>query len=346
MKKSLFVVLALLLATQVFGRFRYSYPIYPILGYGGSTGILYGAVAYLPKTENDNIYNMLFMGNALGQVDVQAQYIKEGIFKNTNFMLHGQYTTFFVEYYTENTDASEHKIHNTLMVGDVELIKRLEHDLFVGVFADYGNFQYGTNDLTHPYLKNDSKLLYGAKIGTDTRDNINSTKRGYFIETSTFMTNYDDKTPAQDDKNLVNVTLNAKHFYTFDAFASALTMANRVFASHNSIPTTRHLYQQAFDAEGGLRGYSEYRFRGDTTAMVQSELRANVAKIANIVPISVAGFAEWAWIEDGTFGSRTAFSYGGGFRVGLPPKYDTKLRFDLGVSEEGVGIHVVFGERF
>ena len=347
MRKTLFVVLALLLTTQIYGRFRYSYPIYPILGYAGSTGFLYGAVAFLPKTENNNIYNFLFMGNALGQIDAQAQYIKEDIFPYTNLILHGQYKTFFVDYYTTNSPDSEQKIHNSLMVGDVELVKQLDHDLFVSVFAEYGDFKYGSvNSQAYLYMADDTKLLYGAKLGKDTRDNIDSTKRGYLIEASVFRTNYKDKTISSNDKMLVSNTLDAKHFYTFDAFDSLLTMANRFYVANNSIATERHLYQQAFDGDGGLRGFSEYRFRGDTSAMVQSELRAKIIKIANIVPISGVGFAEWGWVEDVQFGIREAFSYGGGLRVGLPPKYNTQLRFDLGVSEEGVGFYAVFGERF
>ena len=80
-----------------------------------------------------------------------------------------------------------------------------------------------------------------------------------------------------------------------------------------------------------LRGWTENRFRGDKTYLIQGELRTDVWKdiLSGVVFLETG---EVASFKKSFKGPR--WSYGAGLRLGLPPTYAIKMRADLGISDE------------
>lgn len=79
-----------------------------------------------------------------------------------------------------------------------------------------------------------------------------------------------------------------------------------------------------------LRGYGAYRFDGSRFFIVQSEARFQLWGI-----VSASSFYEFGDISDEKSFKEPLKSYGVGLRIGLPPDYVAKVRFDFGFSREG-----------
>jgi hypothetical protein len=84
-----------------------------------------------------------------------------------------------------------------------------------------------------------------------------------------------------------------------------------------------------------LRGLPAGRFRDEGLASAQVELRHPI-----VGPLHAAAFVDGAWCD--------AFhaSAGAGLRLVLPPEADNTTRLDVGVSPDGWGVVLAFGEAF
>ena len=111
-------------------------------------------------------------------------------------------------------------------------------------------------------------------------------------------------------------------------------LALRAFAGTSLIAPAA--YSMAYTLGGShiLRGFTDRRFRGDKIYFGQSELRLPLWKniLSGVLFFElgeVAGFHQHL--------SGFLWDYGLGFRLGIPPSYNVKLRADLGVAPEKTG---------
>jgi hypothetical protein len=92
-----------------------------------------------------------------------------------------------------------------------------------------------------------------------------------------------------------------------------------------------------------MRGVTLNRFRGQHFYEAQGELRLRVLNW-----LSLVGFAAFADAADVSIADFTTpkLTGGGGLRLGLPPDYVAKARFDVGFSQDGWNFYLKFNEAF
>ena len=146
------------------------------------------------------------------------------------------------------------------------------------------------------------------------------------------------------------------HAYSFDLFDTQaeyyFTFANGMrtlaFRARNETTFVQNNQQVPFylqptlGSPDDLRGYDRYRFYGNDSSLVSAEYRWSVAET-----VEMAVFADGGNIyqRPGLIGFRDARGDGGiGFR--FKNKEATFMRFDLGVSPEGVHVWFVFNPIF
>ena len=125
-------------------------------------------------------------------------------------------------------------------------------------------------------------------------------------------------------------------FSLFDNFVLALKGA----AGLTFVNPSSYLFRFSLGGPDLLRGYRLNRFRGENYYVSQTELRYTPIKF-----LTVVGFFDFGQAED-TLSLSPRYSYGGGFRFGLPPDYNKKIRAEIGVGEDQYNIVVSFGHPF
>ena len=110
------------------------------------------------------------------------------------------------------------------------------------------------------------------------------------------------------------------------ALMDELVLASRAFYG-KSIGTPSYLYRYRLGG-GTLRGYRYSRFKGNTMYSVQEEARFPIWSV-----VTGSLFVGMGDVTDDTFG-KPFHSYGFSIKIGLPPDYVAKVRFDVGFSEE------------
>jgi predicted amidohydrolase YtcJ len=92
-----------------------------------------------------------------------------------------------------------------------------------------------------------------------------------------------------------------------------------------------------------LRGYYSFRFRGHHFTAAAAELRFPIWFFISGVLFGEAGRV---WVDDLDTRRPMATTAGVGLRIGLPPDFVKKLRFDVGFSPDQWGIFFAFDEAF
>lgn len=111
-------------------------------------------------------------------------------------------------------------------------------------------------------------------------------------------------------------------------------LALRVFAGTSLIAPASYSMAYALGGSHILRGFTDRRFHGDKIYFTQSELRLPLWK--NIFSgVLFFELGEVAGFEQNFSGF--LWDYGIGFRLGIPPSYNIKLRADLGIATEKTG---------
>ena len=108
-------------------------------------------------------------------------------------------------------------------------------------------------------------------------------------------------------------------------------LALRAFTGTSLIAPASYSISYTLGGSHILRGFTDKRFRGDKIYFGQSELRLPLWK--NIVSgVVFFELGEVAGFDQNFSGFR--WDYGLGFRLGMPPTYNIKLRLDLGFGAE------------
>jgi hemolysin activation/secretion protein len=135
----------------------------------------------------------------------------------------------------------------------------------------------------------------------------------------------------------------AEYYFTFANGMRALAFRARNETSfvqgNNQVP---FYLQPTLGSPDDLRGYDRYRFYGNGSSVLSAEYRWSVAETLELAVFADGGNV---YQRPGLIGVRDARGDGGiGFR--FKNKEATFMRFDIGVSSEGVHVSFVFNPVF
>jgi len=130
----------------------------------------------------------------------------------------------------------------------------------------------------------------------------------------------------------------------------ALYAPDLVLATHleGAASMGRRAYATSFSLGGAdlLRGYLANRFRGDAFVAATLELRFPIWGFVSGVAFADAGRVFRYGDESDLHARALGLAGGGGLRIGLPPDWLIKLRFDVGFSRDQWGLFFKFNEAF
>jgi len=177
----------------------------------------------------------------------------------------------------------------------------------------------------------------GPTLLYDSRDNGLVSHTGWYNEVSI---NFHGK-GTLSDYTFTNVQINSRKFIPF--YKKRCTWASEVYMSFNT-GTVPFRSNPAIGGFRFLRGYYTGRFRDKNLIFCQSEVRIPV-----YWKFGVVGFAGMGQLSpDLTSFSWQGMKYsaGGGIRFFLSKKENANIRIDYGITNEGGGLYMVFGEAF
>lgn len=186
------------------------------------------------------------------------------------------------------------------------------------------------------YFDEELFLFLKAFINYDSRDNWKDPKKGVFHQLS-----FGCK-PILDYHNSYCKGEGDLRFYLSLFKETSLhpslknsVLALRAFAgsslfSPSSYSMAYNLGRETpFQGLNTLRGFKQNRFRGDKIYLAQTEIRLPLWE-NYLAGVAFAELGEVSSYKENFTGF--VIDYGGGFRIGLPPDYDMKLRFDVGIG--------------
>ena len=181
------------------------------------------------------------------------------------------------------------------------------------------------------YFDPSAFVFLRAFLGFDTRDNWKDPKTGAFHQVSlgckAILSYPESYCQGNGDLRFYLSLFKESNFPLFkDSVLALRAFAGSSFLSSSSYSTKYSLAGYSFfQSINTLRGFKINRFIGDKIYFAQSELRFPIwdKYLQGVVFIELGEVAEF----NKTF-SGFVMDYGAGLRIGLPPKYDMKLRID------------------
>ena len=176
----------------------------------------------------------------------------------------------------------------------------------------------------------------GGLIIYDTRNNILNSTKGAYAE---IMFSVNNKLTLSH-YNFSTLILDFRKYYNLK---KRYTLALNSYSNFNNgkVPF------RAMPLIGGsrnLRGYYRGRFRDNNLLLFQAEVRIQLFK-----NFGIAGFAGIAQVADKVSNfnlNAFKYAYGYGLRYKLNKKENINLRLDMGFTNEGHGLYIVFAEAF
>lgn len=186
------------------------------------------------------------------------------------------------------------------------------------------------------YFDKELFLFLKSFAGYDSRDNWKDPKKGAFHQLSfgckailDYQTSY---CKAEGDLRfyLSLFKETALHQSLKNSVLALRVFAGSSLFSSSSYSLTYNLGgQNPFQGLNTLRGFKQNRFRGDKTYFAQTEIRLPLWE-KYLTGVLFTELGEVAGYKENFKGF--VIDYGGGFRIGLPPDYDMKLRLDFGAG--------------
>ncbi|EAY26740.1 BamA/TamA family outer membrane protein [Microscilla marina] len=176
----------------------------------------------------------------------------------------------------------------------------------------------------------------GLVFMIDTRDNVVSASRGFFLETSCYL--FDGVLGSNFSYSNYNFTFN-KYF----AIGQKMVIATNTVMTFN---TGEVPFVNLARAGGNsvLRGYAQYRFRDYNFIASQVEYRYMFLKRLGVV--AFAGLGDVFNKSEDLDANALKYSVGGGVRIALDAKEKINLRVDYGVGRDNNGVYVSVTEAF
>jgi len=212
-------------------------------------------------------------------------------------------------------------LHNNTFVSFVtEILIRREREALqneILIRKEQEELQNGESYFLKEFL-----VQVGGKIGYDSRDHMIDTKQGHYHQI------FFSCVPSLGlGSSFCMGELDLRFYYSlWDTY----TLALRTFAGSTFISKSSYSVNYTLGGPHVLRAFPENRFRGDRVHFSQMEVRSPFpTKWGRF--LSAILFAEYGQIaEYGKKFKGFKWDVGTGVRVGMPPHYRMKLRFDVG----------------
>lgn len=312
----------------------------PILAYEPTFGTIYGGAVFLERLSDPRyrFFTRLAFSTE-GEYSVLFD-LKKWAGTNTFFHLEVEVDDFARPYYGEGTDTDPDD--QIFLEGTVSralyFLKFLENGkVSMGPFLDYRGAELLNVDGTDipPPEYNETTLGLGMRFFYDIRDsNLNPTS-GVF-DTLTIRYVPDSLSTFKGSDTFFQAEVDHRIFYSP---APGTVLAGRLHLA-GSWGGPSYQYRYSLGGPYELRGFFNNRFRGDNLYVIQGEVRQKLFWI-----FSGAVFAEMGEVTDSRFDSPET-SYGGGFRMTLPPDHIAKVRLDFAWAKDQKSIYFIFGEAF
>ena len=305
--------------------------------------------AIMPSYKKNATYGHIFGGRFFiyptgdtGYYTALENTVSEDLFFSTSFsykywrtngdqfLLSADYDGFSEPYYGDGSqtkpedrqDLPIHKIHI-----ETEYVSKIVSNLYGGLFLQFDHRkERGGGVIQFPW---ELVLSGGFLFRYDSRNSyFNPTQGEYYQLRSWMLAHATSPVFLEGDVRL------------FFSLVKNLILAMRGTAGFTFLNPSSHLFRFYLGGPDQLRGFRLNRFRGEQYYLSQTELRYTPWKFLTVVGFFDLGLAD----QDLSLSPR--YSFGGGFRFGLPPDYNKKIRVEIGKGEDQFNFVVSFGHPF
>lgn len=317
----------------------------PAFGYSPETRTYIGAVAlftidlyqdYITRNSNAKL-ELNYSWNKQLIIDSEWNYF----FKEEKWFTKGKigfskYPDFYYGIGENTPDSNELVFNSNRLIVEIHGLKGLGNKLFMGLnfrYIDYRNIRYDNDDTYFPELKENRTIGFGYEIVKDTRNNLLTPTKGYYI--------YLNAGINFCDENYPEATLDIRYYKTWkEKFTLALRLLNDLnFAN----PPFYDLAMMGGDKN--VRGYYYGRFRDNHLTTLQSEFRFPV--VWRIGLAAFGGLSDLYSASNKSGLNKVNYNYGMGLRFLVDKSDKTSLRLDYAVGRGGNnGFYIAFGESF
>ncbi len=320
----------------------YDYTISPVFGYDPTTGFVFGAAGFVFPLKTPASYGDLqLMATTTGNLQVQANFIRYGLFKNMDFKMPVTYTN-FVEYYFGEGDATSagsfNEVFSDRFFVRPEFIMKVNDHTRASLFGDFRARSEkdvkdnGGNSLNNQLFPDEQNIGLGVGFMFDTRDNPVSTKLGFY--SAVYYENISEISSSNAGKSgLLWANLRYFHYISSSKFVLASRITGGI--SHGE---PSYLFRYTLGGAERLRGYYTNRYRGDRFYSAQLEFRFPLYR-----RFSGVCFLDEGDVSDDKL-NKILVSYGGGMRFSITD--NVNLRLDYGIGKDQNGVFFTFGEAF
>ena len=270
-------------------------------------------------------------------------------FRDNDIRIKGElgYYRYFYNYYGRGPNSKKEDLENySVNYPRVDFSYAVTQDRvwFYGVGFKFDNYNItqiesgGLLDIERPIgwqggVKSNAQIM----IIRDYRDNINSARKGSYLEL-----NLEQSLPSfLSSFNYRKVNLDYRHY---SSLFSTMTLATRILSSHASAATP-FFDLNYISSPLRSRGYADRRYMARNIITLQAEVRYPVIK-----KLSGVAFAAANSIYDGSIQNLSAaayrFSAGMGLRYSINKKERTKIRLDLATGGKELNIYLTMNEAF
>jgi outer membrane protein assembly factor BamA len=333
-----------------------SFRIYPTLAYAPETDLEIGiSTLYIFQAKKDS-NNRISELNAFTFFTLQKQYgiwLDNAIYgdKDKWFILgRTRFQRFPLLYYGVGPNAVKDypaTIDANYLLFRQRVLRKIAPNLFLGPEVDYQSLsrtsvEHHKNDVVKELpagSEGSSNIGLGGAIVYDNRHNVLNVRKGHFAEIG--LLNYSRKLGSKYDFNGINTD-----FRTYQPISKRDVLALQVTGNFytGNVPFNQ---MALMGGEIMMRGYYYGRYRDKNMIAAQAEYR--MLPLSFSKRIGAAFFAGTAVVAP-TIGSlrldNLKLAGGAGIRYLLFPKKDIFVRFDVGVTKEGVGFYFFTGEAF
>lgn len=319
----------------------------PTFGYSPETSTHIGAVALftlnfyqdgITRTSNAKVeFNYTWNKQIIAEAQWNYFFKKESWF--TRGQLHvSKYPDLYFGIGDNTPDENELKFESNRVIVEIDVLKRIKKNLFVGLgarYLNYSNLSFFDNVNSFSELKDDAVTGLKVIVLRDARNNILNASKGSYIE---FLNTHNISNVYYtlfgfDFRKYYEMKYNQDHVFA-GRFYSSFVFGNPTFYDFSVIGGDRY-----------ARGYFYGRFREQNFTTFQLEYRFKL-----FWRIGVAGFAGLSMVykDISSLNSHTFKPNGGlGLRFLVDKKENTNLRLDYAFGANGQdGFYVTFGESF
>lgn len=333
-----------------------SFRLYPTFAYAPETDLEIGfSTLYLFQAKKDST-NRISEINAFTFITLESQYgiwLDNALYgdKDKWFILgRTRFQRYPLLYYGIGPYADEHfpsTIDASYFLVRQRVLRKIKPNLFVGPEIDYQNL-FNTNVEHHaeddePEMpigsEGSSNLGLGAALVYDNRHNVLNVRKGFFGELG-FLA-YSESLGSTYSFTGVNTDLRYYHPVNKRDVLAMQVVGN----FYSGTPPFNQM--ALMGGETMMRGYYYGRYRDKNMIAGQVEYRLLPFSFSKRIGAAVfAGTAAVAPRISAFKASNIKFAGGAGLRYLLFPKKDIFVRFDVGITKEGVGFYLFTGEAF